>query len=112
MKLRAYAVLGWLGVGALGLALCPLLWSMLTHQTTSSCYGLWDGVPTSALVVMPLRTWWRSPELWLCVLPFVATPIVGLGLVVRRPRGWGWLVVGGGWLSYSVGAVLLAGVGC
>lgn len=112
VKARGLAVVGWLIFGALALGLCPLLWTWLTNQPTSWCYGLADGVPASRLVVMPIRTVTRQPSLWPCVAPAIIPPLIGLLLVVRRPRGWGWLTVTAGCLSYAVIAVLLAGVGC
>lgn len=109
---RVYALVGWLLAGGVALALCPLLWDLLTHQTTSSCYGLWDGVATERLMVMPMWIFARDPSLWPCVTPAILTPTLGLALVLRRPRGLRWLCVAAGWTSYPIVAVLLAGVGC
>ncbi|HBQ13587.1 MAG TPA: hypothetical protein DEF51_21420 [Myxococcales bacterium] len=112
MRARAMAAVGWMVAGGAGLLLCPPLWAWLTAQPTSSCDGLGDGVSSSRLVLFPLEMLARDASSWPCVVPALAPPLVGLGLVLRRPRGWGWLLVAGGWLTYAVMAVLLAGVGC
>ena len=111
MRARAMAAVGWMVVGGVGLLLCPPLWAWLTAQPTSSCYGLGDGVSSARLVFFPVEMLARDASSWPCVVPALAPPLAGLGLVLRRPRGWGWLVVAGGWLGYAVMAVLLAGVG-